>query len=35
MTGAKEIVEIKLQSDEEEALMNSAHVLQSFYKELQ
>ena len=34
-TGAKEIVEIKLQSDEEEALMNSAHLLQSFYKELQ
>lgn len=34
-TGAKEIVEIKLQPDEEEALMNSAHVLQSFYKELQ
>lgn len=34
-TGAKEIVEIKLQPDEEEALMNSAQVLQSFYKELQ
>lgn len=34
-TGAKEIVEIKLQPDEEEALKNSAHVLQSFYKELQ
>ena len=34
-TGAKEIVEIKLQPDEEEALKNSAQVLQSFYKELQ
>ena len=34
-TGAKEIVEIKLQPDEEEALQKSAAVLKSFYKELE
>lgn len=34
-TGAKEVVEIKLQPDEEAALQKSAGVLKSFYKELE
>ena len=33
-TGAREIVEIKLKEDEEEALKKSASVLIPFYKEL-
>lgn len=33
-TGAKEIVEIKLQPDEQQALETSAKLLESFYKEL-
>ena len=34
-TGAKEVVEIKLQPDEEAALQKSASLLKSFYEELE
>ena len=34
-TGAKEVVEINLQPDEEAALQKSAGVLKSFYQELE